>query len=83
MARRTLWSCFCGDRGRRDGQKFSLRLAQFIMNKQKWIVSVFLAGCIFSLIAMLFVNVNYDLTEYLPAGAPSRVGLNQMEEAFG
>ena len=44
MARRTLWSCFCGDRGRRDGQKFSLRLAQFIMNKQKWIVSVFLAG---------------------------------------
>ena len=83
MTRRTLWSCFCGDRGRRDGQKFSLCLAQFIMDKQKWIVSVFLAGCIFSLIAMLFVNVNYDLTEYLPAGAPSRVGLNQMEEAFG
>ena len=51
-------------RGR--GEKPSLRLARFIIKKQKWIESVFAAGCLFSLIAMLFVNVNYDLTEYLP-----------------
>ena len=40
-------------------------------------------GCIFSLIAMLFVNVNYDLTEYLPESAKSCVGLDLMEKEFG
>ena len=47
------------------------RLAGFIIHKKGWIESVFVAGCIFSLIAMLFVNVNYDLTEYLPETAQS------------
>lgn len=47
------------------------------------IESIFAAGCIFSLLAMLFVNVNYDLTEYLPASAESRIGLDKMEEEFG
>lgn len=37
----------------------------------------------FSFIAMLFVNVNYDLTEYLPREAASRIGLDRMEETFG
>ena len=68
-------------RGR--GEKPSLRLARFIIKKQKWIESVFAAGCLFSLIAMLFVNVNYDLTEYLPDTARSHIGLDQMESAFG
>ena len=68
-------------RGR--GEKPSLRLARFIIKKQKWIESVFAAGCLFSLIAMLFVNVNYDLTEYLPDTARSHNGLDQMEAAFG
>lgn len=68
-------------RGR--GEKPSLRLARFIIKKQKWIESVFAAGCLFSLIAMLFVNVNYDLTEYLPDTARSHIGLDQMEAAFG
>lgn len=65
------------------GEKPSLRLARFIIKKQKWIESVFAAGCLFSLIAMLFVNVNYDLTEYLPDTARSHIGLDQMEAAFG
>lgn len=49
-----------------EGDKFSFRMARFIIHKKGWIESVFVAGCVFSLIAMLFVNVNYDLTEYLP-----------------
>ena len=40
-------------------------------------------GACFPLIAMLFVNVNYDLTEYLPDTARSHIGLDQMESAFG
>lgn len=62
---------------------FSVRLARLIMRKKGLIESIFAAGCIFSLVAMLFVNVNYDLTEYLPKTAPSRVGLDRMEEEFG
>ena len=54
-----------------------------IVKKQKWIVSLFVIGCLFSLIAMFFVNVNYDLTEYLPGDAESRIGLEVMEREFG
>lgn len=62
---------------------FAFRLARLIVKRQKWIVSLFVIGCLFSLIAMFFVNVNYDLTEYLPADAPSRIGLDVMEQEFG
>ena len=51
--------------------------------KKGWIQTVFLVGCVFSLITMLFVNVNYDLTEYLPDDAPSCQGLDLMEREFG
>lgn len=71
------------ERKKREKEKASVRLARFILKKQKLIETVFAAGCLFSLLAMLFVNVNYDLTEYLPGSAPSRVGLDQMEETFG
>ena len=40
---------------------FTIRLARFIIEKRAWIESVFIAGCIFCAVAMLFVNVNYDL----------------------
>ncbi len=63
--------------------KASFRLARFIIRRKGWIESVFVAGCVFSLLAMLFVNVNYDLTEYLPDTAKSCQGLNLMEDQFG
>ena len=44
---------------------------------------MFLVGCVFSLITMLFVNVNYDLTVYLPDDVPSCQGLDLMEREFG
>ncbi len=43
----------------------------------------FIAACIFCAVAMLFVEVNYDLTEYLPDTAQSGIGLNKMEDEFG
>lgn len=67
--------------GRRES--FPARLARFIIHKKGWIEGIFGAGCIFSLIAMLFVNVNYDLTKYLPGTAPSCIGLDKMEQDFG
>lgn len=66
-----------------SGEKPSIKLARFIIEKQNWIVSVFIAACIFCAVAMLFVEVNYDLTEYLPDTAQSGIGLNKMEDEFG
>jgi predicted RND superfamily exporter protein len=61
----------------------SIRLAEFIIHTRHLIESLFAAGCLFSLLAMLFVNVNYDLTEYLPDSAVSSIGLHKMEDEFG
>ena len=66
-----------------SGEKPSIKLARFIIEKQNWIVSVFVAACLFCAVAMLFVEVNYDLTEYLPDTAQSGIGLNKMEDEFG
>lgn len=58
-------------------------LARFIIEKRALIESIFAAGCIFSLIAMCFVNVNYDLTKYVPSYTQSSQGLDKMKEEFG
>ena len=72
-----------GKKEKASGEKPSIKLARFIIEKQNWIVSVFIAACIFCAVAMLFVEVNYDLTEYLPDTAQSGIGLNKMEDEFG
>lgn len=66
-----------------EGMAFSARLARLIIRRRGLIESVFAAGCLFSLVAMFFVNVNYDLTEYLPADAESSIGIDVMEQEFG
>lgn len=37
----------------------------------------------FSIVAMCFVNVNYDLTKYVPSYTQSSQGLDKMKEEFG
>lgn len=60
-----------------------MSLPQFITKKRHLIEKVFAFALLFSLLCMPFVNVNYDLTEYLPDTAPSKIGLNLMEDKFG
>lgn len=60
-----------------------LTLIELIIKKGKWIELVFSIAVLFSCIAVCFVEVNYDLSEYLPAYAPSKAGLNLMEDEFG
>ena len=62
---------------------YTIRLARFIIEKRAWIESVFIAGCIFCAVAMLFVNVHYDLTKYVPSTAQSSMGLDVMKKEFG
>ena len=72
-----------GKKEKASGEKTSIKLARFIIEKQNWIVSVFVAECLLSAVAMLFVEVTYDLTDYLPDNAQSGIGLNKMEDEFG
>ena len=63
-------------RGHKEKKKsqsggFSYMLASFIIHKRAWIETVFVIGCLLSLLTMNFVNVNYDLTKYLPDTAES------------
>ncbi len=62
---------------------FAELLARFIIKQQRLIVAIFAVGCLLSLVAMLFVNINYDLTEYIPDTAQSSIGLDEMKKEFG
>lgn len=58
-------------------------MIDFIIKKGRLIEKIFAVAVIFSVIAVCFVQVNYDLSEYLPDDVPSKQGLNLMEEEFG
>ncbi len=62
---------------------WSRQLARLIIRRRGWIESIFAAGCVFSLLAMFFVSVNYDMTKYVPDDAPSSIGLEHMRQEFG
>lgn len=72
-----------GTERREKKEKLSLRLSRLIIRRKGAIEALFAVGCLFSLWAMLFVNVNYDLTEYLPDDAPSSQGIELMRQTFG
>lgn len=57
--------------------------ADWIINKSKPIEKIFITLVILCAVLACFVPVNYDLTEYLPADAPTKQGLNVMEKEFG
>lgn len=58
-------------------------LPGFIIRKNRAIEKVFLLAVLISAVMAPFVEVNYDLTEYLPDTVQSRQGLNIMEDTFG
>ena len=64
-------------------QKKKFDLPDFIIRKSKAIEKVFIVMVLISAVMAPFVEVNYDLTEYLPDSVESRQGLNIMEETFG
>lgn len=65
----------------RRGQSFNL--PEFIIKKSKAIEKVFILAVLVSALMAPFVEINYDLTEYLPDTVQSKEGLNKMEETFG
>ena len=58
-------------------------IADIIVDNCKPIAVVVVIAVIASLCMAPFVKVNYDLTQYLPDYAPSKVAIDKMEDTFG
>lgn len=59
------------------------RMIDSLIRHSKSVEKVFMLLVVLSIVCMPFVGVNYDLTEYLPDFAPSKQGLEVMENTFG
>lgn len=58
------------------------RFAQGIIGHRKAVIAEFIACAIVSAALALLVDVNYNISDYLPKLAPSTVGIQIMDEAF-
>jgi hypothetical protein len=61
----------------------SQALINFIIYKSRLIEKLFAALFIVTAVCFPFVEVNYDLSKYLPGDMPSRQGIELMEDEFG
>lgn len=58
-------------------------LANFIVKHRRKIGMVFLITLILSILMIPAVNINYDMSKYIPDTSPSKHGLNMVKEEFG
>lgn len=58
------------------------RFYQTIIKHPKSIITVFVLSALVCLFLQNRVSVNYDMTDYLPAGSPSTIALDKMESEF-
>lgn len=66
----------------RKKDSFWLSLATFIVNKRKAIELLFVFAIIYSLLSVSRVQVNQDITSYLPSSSETRRGLTVMKDEF-
>ena len=59
-----------------------LKLARFIVDKRNLVFLVVIIGLIFSVFSRSWVQVENDLTAYLPADSETRQALDVMDEQF-
>ena len=58
------------------------KIASFIVNKRYIVLGVMLALCIVSAMLIPKVNVNTDMTKYLPDDFSMKIGMDIMNEEF-
>ncbi|MCQ2522240.1 MAG: MMPL family transporter [Lachnospiraceae bacterium] len=61
---------------------FFYKLANFVVNKRKAILILFIISCIASVFCKDLVKVNQDITKYLPDTSETHIGLTTMNEEF-
>lgn len=67
---------------RSEKENFMLKLSGFIVEKRYLIFLILVICVIFSIFSVQWVQVESDLTKYLPTSASSTVGLEIMEDEF-
>lgn len=63
-------------------KKIKDNLINFIVDKKYYILVLFTLISLFSLFLSTKVNINYDMSNYLPKDSETRIGKNLMEENF-
>lgn len=67
---------------KKSESSFMMKLAAFIVDKRNLFFLLVIIGLIFSLFSRNWVEVESDLTAYLPASSDTRQALDVMEEQF-
>ena len=70
------------EKEKKEKGNFWLTVATFIVNKRKAIEILFVLAIIYSVLSANKVQVNQNITSYLPADSETRRGLSLMEEQF-
>lgn len=58
------------------------QFSNIIIKQKKWIMLAFIGSALVSLFLLFFVDVNYNMVDYLPSDAQSTTALKIMSEAF-
>lgn len=58
------------------------KITDFIINKRYWILGLFIILLIISAILSSKVNINYDISKYLPNTSETRIGMDIMDNEF-
>jgi len=59
------------------------KIADFIVDKRKYVMILYLIMLVISVVGMLHVNVNYDMSKYLPRESFTKVGMEKMGGEYG
>lgn len=65
-----------------ENTSFMARLAGFVVDRRRWFLALFAAMIVFSAFSVRWIQVEEDITYYLPEDAEARKGLFIMEEEF-
>ena len=63
-------------------QNFMTKLAAFIVERRRWFLALFVAMIVFSVFSIRWIQVEEDITYYLPEDAEAKRGLFIMEQEF-
>ena len=59
------------------------KIADFIVDKRKYVMILYLIILVISVVGMLHVNVNYDMSKYLPRESFTKLGMEKMSGEYG
>ncbi len=59
------------------------KFGNFVVKGRYWFLGIFFCLLVASAVLMNFVNVNYDLTEYLPDNSDTKQSIQLMKDEFG